>query len=88
MGEGSTGVQQLSLSQTGKFSLQEYTPAIFVPMWDCSPLFPQHSQMQTGTRDVVTVTGDRRGGILQWQLPAYSRSLCPSSRPLLLSLVC
>lgn len=66
MDERPTGGRQLSLSQTGKFSLQEYTPAIFVPMWDCSPLFPRHSQMQTGTTDAVMVTG--RGGILQWQL--------------------
>lgn len=50
-------------------------PGVFVPMWNCSPLFPRHSQIQTGTRDAVTVTAGV--AFFNGSCSAYSRSLSP-----------
>lgn len=56
----------------------------FCSMWNFSPLFPQHSQTQTGTRDAGTVAAG--AAFFNGSCSASSRSLCPSPRPLLLSL--
>lgn len=82
--KGQQGGRHLSLSQTGKFSFQECTPAIFVPCGISPPYFlSTHKHKQ----ELEMRCRWRRGAaIFNGSCSASSRSLCPSPRPLLLSL--